>query len=141
MRYQSRRVPAWHVICTELIFKPHIRLLFYVKNVTYIGLCHLHINQCLCCHYSEVFLNKSLSKYLTPLISSTGRVIYALYIMSDCYIGLDQQYSICLDVQEANIETQINSEIILDDMEGAELSGTGSDLEAELEAELADMVE
>ncbi|XP_072018769.1 LOW QUALITY PROTEIN: activating signal cointegrator 1 complex subunit 3-like [Amphiura filiformis] len=63
--------------------------------------------------------------FYTP--ETTGRVIYAVYMMSDCYMGMDQQYSICLDVQEANIEAQINTEIILD--------GTGSDLERELDEE------
>lgn len=48
-------------------------------------------------------------------------------MMSDSYIGMDQQYSICLDVQEANIEAQLNTEVILD--------GTGSDLDAELDAD------
>ncbi|XP_041463235.1 activating signal cointegrator 1 complex subunit 3-like [Lytechinus variegatus] len=57
-----------------------------------------------------------------------GRVIYSLYLMSDCYIGIDQQYSVCLDVIEANIETQLNTEINPDELD--------SDLELELEAEL-----
>ena len=48
-----------------------------------------------------------------------GRVIYTLYLMSDCYIGLDQQYDICLDVIPASIEAQVNSELLdeLDDLD------------------------
>ncbi|XP_040076297.2 activating signal cointegrator 1 complex subunit 3 [Ixodes scapularis] len=30
-----------------------------------------------------------------------GRVVYTFYLMSDSYLGLDQQYTVCLDVQEA----------------------------------------
>lgn len=30
-----------------------------------------------------------------------GRVVYTLFLLSDSYLGLDQQYSICLDVQPA----------------------------------------
>ncbi|KAK7480724.1 hypothetical protein BaRGS_00027985 [Batillaria attramentaria] len=54
---------------------------------------------------------------LTP--ESTGRVIYTLYLMSDCYLGLDQQYDICLDVLPASVETQVNSELTfaMDDLD------------------------
>lgn len=30
-----------------------------------------------------------------------GRVVYTLYLLSDSYLGLDQQYSLCLNVQQA----------------------------------------
>lgn len=30
-----------------------------------------------------------------------GRVVYTLYLLSDSYLGLDQQYSVCLNVQPA----------------------------------------
>ncbi|XP_038077615.1 activating signal cointegrator 1 complex subunit 3-like [Patiria miniata] len=53
--------------------------------------------------------------FYTP--ETTGRVIYALYIMSDCYLGMDQQYSVCLDVQEADITAQFNTEVALEDGE------------------------
>lgn len=46
---------------------------------------------------------------LTP--EKTGRVIYTLYLMSDSYLGLDQQYDVCLEVLPASLETQINSEL------------------------------
>jgi activating signal cointegrator complex subunit 3 len=51
---------------------------------------------------------QSLAIY-TP--ENTGRVIYTLYMMSDSYLGLDQQYDICLDIIPASIETQVNTEI------------------------------
>ncbi|XP_071801677.1 activating signal cointegrator 1 complex subunit 3-like [Asterias amurensis] len=53
--------------------------------------------------------------FYTP--ETTGRVIYALYIMSDCYLGMDQQYSVCLDVQEADISAQFNTEVVCEDGE------------------------
>ncbi|KAH9490919.1 activating signal cointegrator 1 complex subunit [Bulinus truncatus] len=40
-----------------------------------------------------------------------GRVIYTVYLMSDAYLGLDQQYDVCFDVLEANIEAQVNAEM------------------------------
>lgn len=51
---------------------------------------------------------QSLAIY-TP--ETPGRVIYTLYLMSDAYLGLDQQYDICLDIIPASIETQVNTEI------------------------------
>ena len=41
--------------------------------------------------------------------------------MSDCYLGMDQQYSVCLDVQEADISAQFNTEVVLEDGEIEEL--------------------
>ena len=43
--------------------------------------------------------------FFTP--ETPGRVIYTLYVMSDSYLGLDQQYEVCLDVTEASIEAQV----------------------------------
>lgn len=43
--------------------------------------------------------------FYTP--ESEGRVIYTLYMMSDCYLGLDQQYDICLEVIPASLEAQV----------------------------------
>ena len=37
--------------------------------------------------------------FFTP--ETPCRVIYQTYIMSDCYLGLDQQYELCLEVVEA----------------------------------------
>ena len=43
--------------------------------------------------------------------TATGRVLYTLYVMSDSYLGLDQQYDIGLDVIPASIEAQVNQEM------------------------------
>ena len=42
---------------------------------------------------------------------NVGRVIYTVYLMSDSYLGLDQQYDICLDVIPQSIESQVNTEL------------------------------
>ncbi|XP_071957193.1 activating signal cointegrator 1 complex subunit 3-like [Antedon mediterranea] len=38
--------------------------------------------------------------FFTP--ENSGHVIYTIYLMSDSYLGLDQQYNICLDVVSAD---------------------------------------
>lgn len=38
--------------------------------------------------------------FFTP--ENVGRVIYNLFLMSDSYLGLDQQYEVCLDVISAS---------------------------------------
>jgi activating signal cointegrator complex subunit 3 len=50
---------------------------------------------------------------------AVGRVIYTVYLISDSYLGLDQQYDICLDVVPASIEAQVNTELKgeLDDLD------------------------
>lgn len=50
--------------------------------------------------------------FYTP--ENTGHKIFTLYLISDSYIGLDQQFDICLDVTEASIESQVNTEVMLD---------------------------
>ncbi len=50
--------------------------------------------------------------FYTP--ETVGRVIYTLYVMSDSYLGLDQQYDLCLDVIPASIEAQVNTELLSD---------------------------
>ncbi|XP_022238465.1 activating signal cointegrator 1 complex subunit 3-like [Limulus polyphemus] len=47
--------------------------------------------------------------FYTP--ESPGRVIYTIFILSDCYLGLDQQYDICLDVLEPSLMAQVNTEV------------------------------
>ncbi|GFS12419.1 activating signal cointegrator 1 complex subunit 3-like [Elysia marginata] len=42
---------------------------------------------------------------------TTGRVVYTLYLLSDAYLGLDQQYDLCFDVVPASVEAQVNSEL------------------------------
>lgn len=39
------------------------------------------------------------------------RYIYTLYFMSDCYLGLDQQYDIHLNVTPASNSVQVNEEV------------------------------
>lgn len=40
-----------------------------------------------------------------------GRVIYTVYLMSDSYLGLDQQYDLYFEVTKSSIETQVNTEL------------------------------
>uniref|UniRef100_A0A667ZNW1 Activating signal cointegrator 1 complex subunit 3 n=1 Tax=Myripristis murdjan TaxID=586833 RepID=A0A667ZNW1_9TELE len=47
--------------------------------------------------------------FYTP--ENTGRCIYTLYLMSDSYLGLDQQYDIHLNVTAASIAAQVNTEV------------------------------
>lgn len=56
--------------------------------------------------------NRSSQQIAIIMPETVGRVIYTLYMMSDSYIGLDQQYDICLDVIPANIEAQVNTELV-----------------------------
>ncbi|XP_076593233.1 activating signal cointegrator 1 complex subunit 3 isoform X1 [Chaetodon auriga] len=47
--------------------------------------------------------------FYTP--ENTGKCIYTLYLMSDSYLGLDQQYEIHLNVTPASIAAQVNTEV------------------------------
>ncbi|MBN3311110.1 ASCC3 protein, partial [Amia calva] len=47
--------------------------------------------------------------FFTP--EKTGRCIYTMYLMSDSYLGMDQQYDIYLNVIPASIASQVNSEV------------------------------
>lgn len=58
--------------------------------------------------------NVQLSFY-TP--EAVGRAIFTVYLISDSYQGLDQQYDICLDVIPASIEAQVNTEL-KDELDG-----------------------
>uniref|UniRef100_A0A3Q2PUF9 Activating signal cointegrator 1 complex subunit 3 n=1 Tax=Fundulus heteroclitus TaxID=8078 RepID=A0A3Q2PUF9_FUNHE len=48
--------------------------------------------------------------FFTP--EKTGKCIYTLYVMSDSYLGLDQQYDIHLNVTAASIAAQVNTEVV-----------------------------
>uniref|UniRef100_A0A8C6KKY3 Activating signal cointegrator 1 complex subunit 3 n=1 Tax=Nothobranchius furzeri TaxID=105023 RepID=A0A8C6KKY3_NOTFU len=48
--------------------------------------------------------------FYTP--EKIGRCIYTLYVMSDSYLGLDQQYDIYLNVTAASIAAQVNTEMV-----------------------------
>lgn len=50
----------------------------------------------------------SLSFY-TP--ETEGRKIYTLYLLSDCYLGLDQQYDLYFEIVESNISSQFITEV------------------------------
>lgn len=45
------------------------------------------------------------------VLCSRFRYIFTLYLMSDCYLGLDQQYDIYLNVTQASISTQVTTEV------------------------------
>uniref|UniRef100_A0A2Z5TZE8 U5 small nuclear ribonucleoprotein 200 kDa helicase n=1 Tax=Reticulitermes speratus TaxID=60591 RepID=A0A2Z5TZE8_9NEOP len=47
--------------------------------------------------------------FFTPKM--TGRLILTLYILSDCYLGLDQQYDLHLDIIPVSLQAQVNSEL------------------------------
>ncbi|XP_019946883.1 activating signal cointegrator 1 complex subunit 3 [Paralichthys olivaceus] len=47
--------------------------------------------------------------FYTP--EKTGKYIYTLYLMSDSYLGVDQQYDIHLNVTPASIAAQVNTEV------------------------------
>ncbi|XP_049587818.1 activating signal cointegrator 1 complex subunit 3 [Syngnathus scovelli] len=47
--------------------------------------------------------------FYTP--EKTGRCIYTVYLMSDSYLGLDQQYDMHLNVTPASISAQVNTEV------------------------------
>ena len=62
---------------------------------------------------------KSTVQMAVYMPENVGRVIYTVYLMSDSYLGLDQQYDICLDVIPQSIESQVNTELkdMLDDLD------------------------
>uniref|UniRef100_A0A4W3HS74 Activating signal cointegrator 1 complex subunit 3 n=1 Tax=Callorhinchus milii TaxID=7868 RepID=A0A4W3HS74_CALMI len=47
--------------------------------------------------------------FFTP--ENIGRYIYTLYLMSDSYLGMDQQYDIYLDVNPPSVAAQVNTEV------------------------------
>ncbi|KAM4695371.1 activating signal cointegrator 1 complex subunit 3 [Discoglossus pictus] len=60
--------------------------------------------------------NTASVAFYTP--ENVGRCIYTLYLMSDSYQGMDQQYDIYLNIVPASISAQVNSEVsgALDDL-------------------------
>lgn len=42
-----------------------------------------------------------------------GRRTFVLYVMSDSYLGLDQQYSLLLEVAPASLSAQVSAELEL----------------------------
>ncbi|KAM3931944.1 activating signal cointegrator 1 complex subunit 3 [Leptodactylus fuscus] len=47
--------------------------------------------------------------FYTP--DNIGRCIYTLYLMSDSYLGMDQQYDLYLNIIPASISAQVNTEV------------------------------
>ena len=47
--------------------------------------------------------------FRTP--AEPGRRVYTLYLLSDSYLGLDQQYDVWLNVIEASVPAQVNDEL------------------------------
>ncbi|XP_063773108.1 activating signal cointegrator 1 complex subunit 3 isoform X1 [Pseudophryne corroboree] len=47
--------------------------------------------------------------FYTP--ENVGRYIYTLYLMSDSYLGMDQQYDIYLNIIPASVSAQVNTEV------------------------------
>ncbi|XP_029414442.1 activating signal cointegrator 1 complex subunit 3 isoform X3 [Nannospalax galili] len=87
-RFPKSKDEAWFLILGEVDKKELIAL----KRVGYIRNHH----------------DVSLAFY-TP--ETPGRYIFTLYLMSDCYLGLDQQYDIYLNVTQPSISTQVNTEV------------------------------
>ena len=50
----------------------------------------------------------SLSFYTPEIL---GRKIYTVYLISDAYMGMDQQYDVPLEIIECDISCQVNSEV------------------------------
>ncbi|XP_056674600.1 activating signal cointegrator 1 complex subunit 3 [Monodelphis domestica] len=47
--------------------------------------------------------------FYTP--EASGRYIYTLYLMSDSYLGMDQQYDIYLNIIPASVSAQVNTKV------------------------------
>ena len=47
--------------------------------------------------------------FFTP--ETPGRVVYTLYVVSDAYLGLDQQYDLCLEVVEGYEEVRMKTKL------------------------------
>lgn len=60
---------------------------------------------------TRVLQELKMSVVLRFVLFSCFRYIYTLYLMSDCYLGLDQQYDIHLNVTPASISAQVNEEV------------------------------
>lgn len=87
-RFPKNKDEGWFLVLGEV----ERRELLAVKRIGY------------CRHRSTVSL-----AFYTP--EKTGKCIYTLYLMSDSYLGLDQQYDLHLNVTPACIAAQVNSEV------------------------------
>uniref|UniRef100_A0AAZ3NMD5 SEC63 domain-containing protein n=1 Tax=Oncorhynchus tshawytscha TaxID=74940 RepID=A0AAZ3NMD5_ONCTS len=87
-RFPKNKDEGWFLVLGEV----ERRELLAVKRIGY------------CRHRSTVSL-----AFYTP--EKTGKCIYTLYLMSDSYLGLDQQYDLHLNMTPACIAAQVNSEV------------------------------
>ncbi|XP_056289492.1 activating signal cointegrator 1 complex subunit 3 [Pseudoliparis swirei] len=87
-RFPKNKDEGWFLVLGEVDRKE----LLAVKRVGYVR------------HHSAVSV-----AFYTP--ERTGKCIYTLYLMSDSYLGLDQQYDIHLNVTAASITAQVNTEV------------------------------
>ncbi|XP_044063670.1 activating signal cointegrator 1 complex subunit 3 [Siniperca chuatsi] len=87
-RFPKVKDEGWFLVLGEV----DRRELLAVKRVGYVR------------NYSAVSV-----AFYTP--EKTGKCIYTLYLMSDSYLGLDQQYEIHLNVTPASIAAQVNTEV------------------------------
>lgn len=81
---------------------PSLLVLTHLRHTAPVGNVYLqHIFFSLCIHAS----------ILTTDLRPDCRCIYTLYLMSDSYLGLDQQYEIHLNVTATSIAAQVNTEV------------------------------
>ncbi|GIY50588.1 activating signal cointegrator 1 complex subunit 3 [Caerostris extrusa] len=59
-------------------------------------------------------MHKSTQQLIFYTPSKLGRIMYKLYLISDSYLGLDQEYDVCLNVVEPSLRAQVNTEVISD---------------------------
>lgn len=58
---------------------------------------------------------KHTISFRTP--KAPGRAVLTLYVMSDSYLGLDQQYDLPLEIIPPSLESQVNSEVTFNDQD------------------------
>ncbi|KAM9852705.1 activating signal cointegrator 1 complex subunit 3 [Aulostomus maculatus] len=87
-RFPKAKDEGWFLVVGEV---DH-RVLLAVKRVGYV-------------------LNRTTVSVAFYTPEKTGKCIYTLYLMSDSYLGLDQQYDLHLNVTPASITAQVNSEV------------------------------
>lgn len=68
------------------------------------------------------FRQRVHASVLTAFHPPGCRCIYTLYLMSDSYLGLDQQYDIYLNVKATSIAAQVNTEVSSHWLTGLSLS-------------------
>ncbi|GFQ81252.1 activating signal cointegrator 1 complex subunit 3 [Trichonephila clavata] len=59
-------------------------------------------------------LHKSTQQLMFYTPEKQGRIMYKLYLISDSYLGLDQEYDVCLNVIKSSLRAQVNTEVLTD---------------------------